>query len=264
MNKITFRQLRADEVDVRPAEVKNDKVTLLLYQNARCAQNILDESVGCLNWQKEYYPVNGLTFCKIGIKDSETNNWVWKSDTGSESNIEADKGLASDAFKRAAVSWGIGRELYTAPRISISLTDKDLYGGKLSQKFSVGNMTVSDGEITALTIVDKWGNMRFSYPSNATTTSVTSQRTECHTDISSDVKAELCYKTSRHPNEVVLEEFYNKKKAEGTVDAYQLEKFHDHYLQPDMKDNSKSIIATWKHLDIDKLWTYWMNKSYKR
>lgn len=259
MNKITFRQLRADEVDVRPAEVKNDKVTLLLYQNARCAQNILDESVGCLNWQKEYYPVNGLTFCKIGIKDGETNNWVWKSDTGSESNIEADKGLASDAFKRAAVSWGIGRELYSAPRISISLTDKDLYSGKLCQKFSVGNMTVSDGEITALTIVDKWGNMRFSYPSNAT--SVTSQRTEYHTDISSDVKDSLCYEASRHPNEIVLEEFYNKKKAEGTVDAYQLEKFHNFYLKPSKEDKTKSIIAGWDNLNIDALWTKWMNKA---
>ena len=68
-----------------------------------------------------FYEENGLLFCKVGIlvdsvlTDSNTHNWVWKSDTGSESNVEKQKGHASDAFKRACVSWGIGRFLYRLP-----------------------------------------------------------------------------------------------------------------------------------------------------
>ena len=140
---IQFRNLRPDEVEVRPAEAKDGrKATLLLYQDARCAMNILDSMLGPMAWQREYYEAAGLLFCKIGIYDSDSNQWLWKSDTGSKSNIEEDKGLASDAFKRAAVAWGIGRELYTAPRITIDLTEKDLFNGKLCQSFHVGNMEV--------------------------------------------------------------------------------------------------------------------------
>ena len=46
--------------------------------------------------------------------------WIAKEDTGTESNTEKEKGLASDSFKRACFNWGIGRELYTAPFIYIS------------------------------------------------------------------------------------------------------------------------------------------------
>jgi len=80
------------------------------YIDARQVQDRLDEVCGPENWQNEYYTVGNLLFCKIGIKD--VDGWVWKSDTGVESNIEKDKGHASDAFKRAAVQWGIGRFLY--------------------------------------------------------------------------------------------------------------------------------------------------------
>lgn len=160
---LSFRSLRADEVEVRPAEARNGKTTLLLYQDARCGMNILDEALGTLGWQKEYYEAKGLLMCKIGIRSPTTGEWLWKSDTGSESNIEADKGLASDAFKRAAVSWGIGRELYTAPKIVVPLTDKDMFNGKLCQSFKVKEMSVDNGLITSLTIIDKWGHERFKW-----------------------------------------------------------------------------------------------------
>ena len=126
-SQIVFRSLRPDEVDVRPSQIKETggqtKVDLLLYQDARCGQNILDESVGTLNWQKKYEYVGSLLFCLIGIRNPETGEWIWKSDVGSESNVEKEKGLASDCFKRACVSWGIGRELYSTPKISIPCTD---------------------------------------------------------------------------------------------------------------------------------------------
>jgi hypothetical protein len=75
--------------------------------------DILDEVCGPENWQSIFYEENGLLFCKVGIFVGEC--WVWKSDTGSESKVEKDKGHVSDAFKRACVSWGIGRFLYRLP-----------------------------------------------------------------------------------------------------------------------------------------------------
>tara|TARA_R100000458_G_C8254247_1_gene230605 strand:+ start:391 stop:876 length:486 start_codon:yes stop_codon:yes gene_type:complete len=100
---------------------KYGKATCVAYIDARDAQDLLDEVVGPDCWQSMFYEENGLLFCKVGIlvdsvlTDSNTHNWVWKSDTGSESNVEKQKGHASDAFKRACVSWGIGRFLYRLP-----------------------------------------------------------------------------------------------------------------------------------------------------
>jgi hypothetical protein len=93
------------------------------YIDARDVMKLLDEVCGVENWQDEYYSVNNMLFCKIGIKINEVKSmykleldeWRWKSDTGSESNMEKEKGHSSDAFKRAAVKWGIGRFLYDLP-----------------------------------------------------------------------------------------------------------------------------------------------------
>ena len=52
MNK--FRLLRADEIDCRIAQIRENGLSLLLYKDARVDQNILDETVGEMNWQKSY------------------------------------------------------------------------------------------------------------------------------------------------------------------------------------------------------------------
>lgn len=83
------------------------------YIDARDVMKILDEAVGAENWQDDYKVVNNMLIAGIGIKCGE--EWVWKWDTGSESNMEAEKGHMSDAFKRAAVKWGVGRFLYDFP-----------------------------------------------------------------------------------------------------------------------------------------------------
>jgi hypothetical protein len=97
------------------------------YIDARQVADLLDEVVGAENWQVDYKEVGGLLLAGIGIKvsrklkssdNTETDviidsEWIWKWDTGSESNIEKDKGHISDAFKRAGVQWGIGRFLYS-------------------------------------------------------------------------------------------------------------------------------------------------------
>lgn len=112
-----FRLLKADEISCRVNQINDKGLTLLLYKDARVDMDILDETVGCMNWKKEYTRDNRN--CIVSIWDSEKKEWISKEDTGTESNNEAEKGLASDSFKRACVNWGIGRELYTAPFIYI-------------------------------------------------------------------------------------------------------------------------------------------------
>ncbi len=109
--ELKFRALRADEVECRVARVTEKGVQLLLYKDARCDQNILDETVGAMNWQRQHTRENAN--CIVSIWDDQKNQWIQKEDTGTESNTEKEKGLASDSFKRACTNWGIGRELYT-------------------------------------------------------------------------------------------------------------------------------------------------------
>lgn len=115
---IEFRDLTAEDIECRVALTKENGVSILLYKDARCDQNILDETVGSLNWQRHHTRDNAN--CIVSIWDDETKQWIEKEDTGKESNTEAEKGLASDSFKRACFNWGIGRELYTAPFIWVS------------------------------------------------------------------------------------------------------------------------------------------------
>lgn len=115
MSELKFRTLYADEIDVRVAQCSEKGAQLLLYKDARCDMNILDETVGAFKWQRTHSRDNAN--CMVMIYNDETHDWIVKEDTGTESNTEAAKGLASDSFKRACVNWGIGRELYTSPFI---------------------------------------------------------------------------------------------------------------------------------------------------
>lgn len=118
MKNLTFRPVRADEIDCRVQSMNSYKTTILLYKDARVDQNILDETVGCLGWQREHS--NNNANCKVSIWDEDKKQWISKEDVGTESNTEAVKGLASDSFKRACFNWGIGRELYTSPLVQIN------------------------------------------------------------------------------------------------------------------------------------------------
>ena len=141
-----FRALRADEVDVRIGTVKEGKgASLLLYKDARCDMNVLDETVGPMNWQKSYSRDNAN--CTVSLWDADKGQRINKEDTGTESYTEAEKGLASDSFKRACFNWGIGRELYTAPFIWIN-------GATKYDKFRVKEMEVENHRITRLVIVN--------------------------------------------------------------------------------------------------------------
>lgn len=170
-----IRILRADEIEVRAAQVAQDRqgrvyANLLLYKDARCDQRLLDETFGPMNWQREHTIIDGNLYCTVSIWDEEKKIWVKKQDVGTESNTEKEKGQASDSFKRACFNWGIGRELYTAPRIVVQLNEGEWkeksYNGKTSlqmtQSFYVYSIECDDDDnICSLVINDKKGNQRF-------------------------------------------------------------------------------------------------------
>jgi len=152
-----FRLLKADEIECRVAQALENGVSILLYKDARVDQNILDETVGAYNWQRRHSRDNAN--CEVGIWDKEKQQWIWKEDTGTESQSEAQKGLASDSFKRACFNWGIGRELYSAPFIWVDSNNcKIIPAGngkfKCKDRFSCKSISYNDNrEIDGLVIV---------------------------------------------------------------------------------------------------------------
>lgn len=132
-----FRALKADEIDCRVSQIASNWCSLLLYKDARCDMNILDEAVGPMNWERSHSRDNAN--CTVSIYDENKKEWVSKEDTGTESYTEKEKGLASDSFKRACFNWGIGRELYTAPSIFIFPRKDMISKGKQSEFYDKGN-----------------------------------------------------------------------------------------------------------------------------
>lgn len=150
-----FRDLRADEIECRVAQATEKGVSLLLYKDARCDQAILDETVGAMNWQRFHNRDNAN--CIVEIWDEKKQQWISKEDTGAESNTEKEKGLASDSFKRACFNWGIGRELYTAPRIWVNAQDcialkQDRDRWKCFDTFEVQKIAIENKRIVGLAI----------------------------------------------------------------------------------------------------------------
>lgn len=125
-----FRRLKASEIDARVSTVTEKGCSLLLYKDARVDQNILDETVGCLNWQRSHQLIGDRLYCTVSIWDEDKKQWISKQDVGTESYTEKEKGQASDSFKRACFNLGIGRELYTSPFIwiqsgKVTITEKN-------------------------------------------------------------------------------------------------------------------------------------------
>lgn len=159
-----FRTLRANEIDCRVATINQKGLTLLLYKDARVDQNILDEKVGPMNWQRHHSRDNAN--CIVSIWDESKKQWIEKEDTGTESFTEKEKGLASDSFKRACFNWGIGRELYSAPFIWVSSEHADIKQGNNGKfqcydKFIVEQILYDDAKnIVALSIKNTKTNKR--------------------------------------------------------------------------------------------------------
>ena len=162
MAKLEIRPLMANEIEVRVGTLKKDGsgASYLLYKDSRCDMKILDEVFGAFGWQREHKELKGVIYCGVSIK-SEQGEWVTKWDAGAESNVEKEKGESSDSFKRACTNWGIGRELYTSPKIWVNFANDDERNARGNIDLKVSNINVVDGKIVALEIVDKRGNVRY-------------------------------------------------------------------------------------------------------
>lgn len=161
-----FRLLRADEIECRVSRVTPKGVVLLLYKTARTDADLLDETFGAGQWMNDFKIVDGVLYGGIGIltpiemhfpdgRSESHTEWIWKWDAGTESNTEAEKGRASDAFKRAGFKWGLGRELYSAPFIFIPAGKCNIENGKCYDNFKVGSISYDGEKITGLTITLK-------------------------------------------------------------------------------------------------------------
>lgn len=177
MKELKFPLLSAEHIECRVGTIKEKGVTLLLYKDARVDMKILDEVVGWNNWQREHKELKGNIYCGVSIFDEERGCWVTKWDCGKESNTEAEKGEASDSFKRACVNVGIGRELYTAPLIYVG-SDKckiTTRNGKFvcDTYFEVSEIDYdSNRRINKLVIIDESsGAVVYSYGTKKTYTS---------------------------------------------------------------------------------------------
>ena len=166
-----FRALRADEIDCRIQSLSENKngvgAVVLLYKDARVDMNILDETVGAMNWKRSHELIGDRLYCTISIRD-ENNEWVSKQDVGTESNTEKEKGQASDSFKRAGFNWGIGRELYSAPFIYIKLSNDEFFkdkNGKLKtySKFKVFDIEYDENKNIILLVIGDNNDERFVY-----------------------------------------------------------------------------------------------------
>lgn len=195
--ELQFRPLKANEIDVRIAQVKQNGLSLLLYKDARCDMNLLDETVGPYNWKKSYSRDNAN--CTVSLWDDEKGEWISKEDTGTESFTEKEKGLASDSFKRACFNWGVGRELYTAPFIwvtnanifAVTVNGKQVF--KCNDKFKVESIEYDDNKnITSLVITNVTAKIQ-AYPSNYVSNKGQDQETNRNKEqLEKTYKCKLC------------------------------------------------------------------------
>ncbi len=216
MNKreIKFKPLVPGQIEVRPTDTKTKgAATLLLYIDSRSAADILNETVGEFNWTIEYKPVGDTVFGRLSIWDEEKQMWIFREDTGEESNISALKGMSSDILKRCLARFGCDY-LYHTPRIKVKdLPASYYYNDRLTMTFSVREIQWDENKnCTKLVIVDKFGKEVYNY----------SGEEECK-----PVKNES--REQYKPNSEILREFCSKKKTEEGVDQDDLLRFFKWY-----------------------------------
>lgn len=239
MKKI--RTLKAEEIEVRPQSIKNGKANMLLYINSRAATDLLDECYGMANWNLEYKDVAGQIYGRLSIYDEETNRWVYREDTGSAGNIEAEKSLASDVVKRCIVRFGV-TELYSSPKIQI---DDDGYGNT-GYKVTEINYD-SNRNISHLVISNRFNKEVYRWDNNTAV-----QPTQFKQQVTNNTQEDLEWKEEKPNNKTILTEYCSQLTANG-FPREQVGNFFRYY-------EKKS--STWAgKFDVERLWTNWINKS---
>jgi hypothetical protein len=170
--KLLSEPLAIDQVDFRVQSIsKSGWATILAYKDARVDMDRLDAVCGRGFWQRKHDLIDGQLFCSVGIYNREINQWVWVQDVGTESQTEAEKGRASDAFKRACFNLGIGRELYAYPLILVPLNENEytVDGSRAKQTWNLRlrewkwHMERDDKGITRLAAKDNTNKVRYDY-----------------------------------------------------------------------------------------------------
>lgn len=223
MKRIEWELMKPEAIELRPAQVKDGKVTLLAYQNGRNTMDALDNKFGEFGWKVEYKDVSGQIYGRLSIKDPDTGEWIYKEDTGEESNISASKGQSTDILKRLAVRFGYGRELYSIPKIVV---EDDGYGCK----WQVSEVSWDENRNCAhITLVNKFGKVMYSWDKDKETKPVQKEKKS---------------------NCDILKEFCGEKKREEGIDKDELLRFWNYYCpKMDGWDNT---------VQPDKLWKRWL------
>lgn len=224
MKNTEIRLLRADEIECRVGTINERGLSLLLYKDARVDQKILDEAFGMYGWERTHQSIEGNLYCTVRIWDSEKAQWIEKQDVGTTSYTEKEKGQASDAFKRACVNVGIGRELYTAPFIWISSSKANIQKRDnrytTSERFQVREISYNEmREIAAITIVNDRGVVVYEYQEKKNSSknqNITNRITELQ---KKELENEL--KRTGVDIEKVLRRYELKKLDEMTPDIYE-------------------------------------------
>ena len=242
MRNIDFRTLKADEIEVRPQSIKNGKATMLLYIDSRAVVSLLNETVGNMNWQSEFYQVGEQTIGKIGIYDEDRDIWIWKSDVGSESNVEAEKGKISDTYKRILSRFGV-QELYSAPRITI---DDDGYGNSGYKVLEISYDT--NRNITHLVIGNRFNKEVFRWDKDSVE-QPTQHKPKSYIQTQQN---DLEWKDETKNNLTVLTDYCSQVTANG-FDRHQVGNFFRYY---------EKKCGTWNgKFDVEKLFSNWMSKE---
>lgn len=230
MKEIKFRNLLPEDIDVRPATIKDGKATLLCYIDSRSVVSLLDEAVGPLNWNMEFEEVGGQIVGKLGIWDEDKQMWIVKSDTGSESNIEAGKGLFSDCYKRCIARWGL-QDLYTIPKIMVN---DDGYGCR----YHVGEVIWNDRrECIHITLVNKFGKVMYRWDKDAEVKSADETRIQEPVQLRKDKPQ-------------VLKDFCSAIKKQEGIDKEDLLRFYNYWLPRVENWDERPFIP-------EKLWSRW-------
>jgi hypothetical protein len=188
--ELNFRTLRASEIECKAIVVER-KLEISLHTTAAVCTRILNETVGPMNWEKEY--TNGNKNCVVRIWDEERNRMISKEDCGgSLTEVDGLKGQASNGFKRVcALGWGLGIELYTQPEILLPANDDntivDNKGWTVVEKYYVKEIEYDDDKhITRCVIIDSHGAVVYDGPNAEGKSNVIPTVVEEHIDIPDD------------------------------------------------------------------------------
>lgn len=127
-NKVLSQPVKADEIEWRVQFIKKElfkgNVSVVPYINNRCVMDRFDEAFGWDGWSNEIKEIAGGYLCKVTVKIGDIE--VSKVDGASKTDIEPEKGGISDAMKRCAVQFGLGRDLYRYPKVYIENTEQKI------------------------------------------------------------------------------------------------------------------------------------------